>query len=113
MLGYAHDVDFYRLWAELVVLGSFDPPPRRFATGTAYIRGQGRGRVRAVHGLDALQQDIGHLIVEARIPKAGQSASTSYEGEGYITVRDQRTEVVEAALRRIVDGVRVELVEEL
>ena len=47
MLGYVHDVDFYRVWAELVILGTFDPPERRYAAGTAYLRGQGRGRVRA------------------------------------------------------------------
>jgi hypothetical protein len=113
MLGYAHDVDFYRLWAELVVLGEFSPPPRRYATGTAYLRGQGRGRVGAVHGLDDLQRDLGHLVVEARLPRPGQAASSSYEGEGYITVRDENTDVVRAALRRIVEGIRVELVEGL
>lgn len=113
MLGYAHDVDFYRMWAELVILGTFDPPPRRYATGTAYIRGQGRGRVQAVHGLEELQRELGHLVVEAKIPKAGQVASTTYEGDGYVIVRDPRTEVVEAALRRIVEGVHVELVEAL
>ena len=59
MLGYVHDVDFYRVWAELVILGTFDPPERQFAAGTAYLRGQGRGRVRAVHGVDELQREIG------------------------------------------------------
>ena len=40
MLGYVHDVDFYRVWAELVILGTFDPPERRYAAGTAYLRGR-------------------------------------------------------------------------
>ena len=40
MLGYVHDVDFYRVWAELVILGTFDVPERRFAAGTAYLRGR-------------------------------------------------------------------------
>jgi biotin carboxylase len=111
MLGYVHDVDFYRTWAELVVLGRFEPPERRFAAGTAYLRGQGRGRVRAVHGADELQRQIGHLVVEARLPQPGQQASPGYEGEGYVIVRDPDTEVVRDALRRIVSGVRVELVE--
>jgi biotin carboxylase len=113
MLGYVHDVDFHRMWAELVILGSFSPPARRYAAGTAYLRGQGRGTVRAVHGLDEIQRDIGHLVIEARLPRPGQRASTSYEGEGYITVRDTRTDVVRAALRRIVEGIHVELVEGL
>src|SRR4029453_9202005 len=51
MLGYVHDTDFYGVWAELMLLGRFDPPERRYAAGTAYLRGQGRGRVRAVHGI--------------------------------------------------------------
>lgn len=111
MLGYAHDVDFQSVWAELVVLGRFSPPERTFATGTAYLRGMGHGRVRAVHGIDDLQHAIGHLVVEARLPRAGQAASSSYEGEGHITVRDPNTDVVRDALRRIVSTVRVELVE--
>jgi hypothetical protein len=111
MHGYAHDVDFYRMWTELVVLGRFDPPERRYAAGTAYLRGMGHGRVRTVHGVDALQRQIGHLVVEARLPEPGQPASTEYTGEGYVMVRDVDTAVVEDALRRVVHGIRVELVE--
>src|SRR5918995_372796 len=104
MLGYVHDVDFYRAWAELVLLGRFDPPERHYAAGTAYLRGQGRGRVRAVHGADELQREIGQLVVEARLPDVGQPAASGYEGEGYVIVRDPDTEVVRDALRRIVSG---------
>lgn len=111
MIGYAHDVDFYSAWAELMILDAFSVPARVYATGTAYLRGQGRGRVRAVHGLDEMQREIGHLVVEAKLPQAGQAASSSYEGEGYVTVRDRETDVVRDALRRIVGGLRVELVE--
>jgi phosphoribosylaminoimidazole carboxylase (NCAIR synthetase) len=111
MLGHAHDVDFHRAWAELVVLGRFDPPERRYAAGTAYLRGQGRGWVRAVHGLDEIQRQLGHLVVEARLPQPGQPAAGDYLGEGFIMVRDPDTEVVRDALRRVVSGVRVELVE--
>jgi biotin carboxylase len=111
MLGYVHDVDFYRTWAELVILGTFDVPERRYAAGTAYLRGQGRGRVRAIHGIEELQREIGHLVVEARLPDVGQPASSTYEGEGYLIVRDPDTEVVRDALHRIISLVRVELVE--
>ena len=55
MHGYAHDFDLYRAWAELVILGRFDPPERQYAAGTAYLRGLGRGRVRAVHGIEEVQ----------------------------------------------------------
>ena len=111
MLGYVHDVDFYRVWAELMLLGRFHPPERRYAAGTAYLRGQGRGQVRAVHGLEKLQSEIGHLVVEAKLPRPGQPASSGYEGEGYVIVRDPDTDVVRDALRRIITGVRVELTE--
>jgi len=111
MLGYVHDVDMYQVWPELVLLGRFEPPDRRFAAGTVYLRGQGRGRVRAVHGVEEVRQEVGHLIVEAKLPQPGQPASSSYEGEGYLIVRHPDTDVVRAALRRIVSGIRVELME--
>jgi hypothetical protein len=111
MLGHIHDVDFHRVWAELVVLGRFSPLERRHAAGTAYLRGQGRGRVGAVHGVGDVERDIGHLVVESRLPSIGQSASSSYEGEGYVTVRAPDTETVRRALQRIISGIRVELVE--
>jgi hypothetical protein len=111
MIGFSHDVDFYSMWAELVLLGRFDPPDRVYATGTAYLRGLGRGQVRAVHGLDEVQREVGHLVVDARLPRPGQAASTSYEGEGFVTVRHEDTAVVRDALDRIITGLRVELVE--
>jgi hypothetical protein len=64
-----------------------------------------------VHGVEKLQSELGHLVVEARLPQPGQPASSSYEGEGYVIVRDPDTEVVRDALRRIITGTRVELVE--
>ena len=111
MIGFSHDVDFYSMWAELVLLGTFDPPRRVYATGTAYLRGQGRGRVRTVHGVDEMQRELGHLVVDAKLPRPGQPASTSYEGEGFVTVRHEDTAVVRAALDRIITTLRVELVE--
>ena len=111
MHGYAHDIDLYRGWAELVILGRFEPGERRHAVGTAYLRGQGRGRVRAVHGVEEVQREVGHLVVEARLPRPGEPAATGYEGEGYVMVRHDDTDVVRHALRRIITGIRVELVE--
>lgn len=109
LLSYAHDVDFYRAWPELMVFGRFDPPPRRYAAGAAYIRGQGRGRVRRIHGLDEAQRRFGGLVVEAKLPQEGQPPSDSYEGDGYVIVRHPETAVVENALTEIVKIIRVEL----
>ncbi len=109
LLSYAHDVDFYRAWPRLLTFGEFEPPPRRFAAGAAYIRGQGRGRVRAIRGLDEAQRRFGRLVVEAKLPREGQPPSDSYEGDGYVIVRDPDTAVVEHALTEIVKLIRVEL----
>jgi hypothetical protein len=109
MLCYAHDFDFYSAWAQLMVHGSFAPPERSWSLGTAYLRGQGAGPVRAVHGLDALPRDVRSLIIESRLPAPGQLSSGSYEGDGYLIVRHRDTAVVTDALRRLITGVRVEL----
>lgn len=109
LISQAHDFDLYRAWAHLLVFDEFDPPARPYAAGAAYLRGQGRGSVRRVAGLEEIARDLGPLCVEWRLPRAGQRQSASYEGEGYIIVRHPRTEVVEEALGRIITRVRVEL----
>lgn len=109
LLSYAHDIDFYRAWPRLLVYGEFEPPERRYAAGAAYVRGQGGGAVRAIHGLDEAQRRFGSLVVEVRLPKPGQSPSTSYEGDGYVIVRHPDTGTVEEALANIVKLIRVEL----
>ena len=112
MIGLAYDIDFHRAWAQLVIDSTFTPADRVFAVGTVYLRGQGRGRVRAVHGVDEVRSELGPLLVDARWPHPGQPAASSYEGEGFVTVRHPETAVVRAALDRIQAGVRVELVED-
>jgi len=121
MLSYAHDVDFPKVWAQLMLLDEFTPPQRRWAAGTVYLRGQhpsgrvggdgkvGEGRVAAILGLDELQAELGHLVVEARLPTPGQLPSGTYEGEGWVIVRHADTAVVVEALRRLTGGLRVEL----
>jgi Carbamoyl-phosphate synthase L chain, ATP binding domain len=108
MLCYAHDLDLYSAWAQLLVHGTFDPPERMWAVGTVYLRGQGTGVVRGVHGLDTLEE-LGPVAIEWRLPQPGQVSSGSYEGDGYVIVRHRDTAVVTDALRRLVTGVRVEL----
>jgi hypothetical protein len=109
MLCFAHDFDLYTAWSRLMIDGSFDPPERKWAAGTVYLRGQGAGQVRAVHGLDALPPEVTSLVVDSQLPRAGQPSSGSYEGDGYITIRHPDTEVVTAALKKLVTTVRVEL----
>ena len=109
MLCYAHDFDLYGAWAQLMVHGTFAPPQRSWSVGTAFLRGQGTGHVTTVHGLDALPPEVSSLVVESRLPERGQLSSGSYEGDGYITVRDRETGTVTAALKELLGTVRVEL----
>jgi biotin carboxylase len=109
LLSYAHGIDFYRAWARLMILDQFDPPPRRYAAGLAFLRGQGEGRVRAVRGLERAQREVGELVVEARLPYPGQRSLGGYEGEGFVVLRHPETAEVARALARVVQIVRVEL----
>ena len=106
---FTHDHDMYRAWAKLVVFEQFPQLERQYATGAAFLRGQGHGRVKRIHGLERAQRELGHLVAEARLPQLGQPASTSYEGEGYAVLRHPETRVVENALRHLISTVRVEL----
>lgn len=108
MIGLAHETSFYRVWARAVVDERFDGPfDKRFAVGCAYLRGMGRGRVVAVDGLEPLQAELGHLVVEAELPQRGAPKRDTYEGDGHVIVRHPETGVVAGALERIVSEVRV------
>ncbi len=107
LLSQAHEFDMLAAWARLMIFGEWDPPPRRWATGAAFLRGQGSGPVRAVLGLKQAQEEIGELVVEVKLPKPGQPKSSSYEGEGYVVLRHAETDVVVQALMRLVQRVRV------
>lgn len=109
LLSRANDFDAITAWARLMVYEEFRPPQRKYAVGCAYLRGMGSGRVLAVHGLEEVNRQVGHLITDFKIPTVGQSASPSYEGEGYIILRHPETEVVRQALQFVVSTVKVEL----
>ncbi|MFY0536997.1 ATP-grasp domain-containing protein [Nannocystis pusilla] len=110
---YAHGVDFYERWARLIVFDQWDAPPRKFAAGVAFFRGQGKtrpgARVVALHGVAEAQRELGELVVDVKLPQIGQPRAESYEGEGYAIIRHPDTDVVARALRRLVSTVRVEL----
>lgn len=109
LVSVAHEIDFVQAWARLMIFNTFDVPERRYASGAAFLRGQGQGRVRAVHGLDTVRSELGEMIVSAKVPAVGEQSSSSYEGEGWIIVRHPDTAVVQHAVARIVEVVRVEL----
>ena len=110
MISRAHEVDCVGAWAAHQIWDEAPRfPPLRFAVGAAYLRGQGEGRVRAVHGLDAVLADLGELACDVRRPVPGQEKSKSYEGEGFVIVRHPDTSRVREALTRVISTVRVEL----
>ncbi len=109
MLAYAHEFDIYRAWSRLMAYEEFEAPQRRWAVATLYLRGQGRGRVQGVHGLDLAQRELGELVVEAKLPTKGQAPGTGYEGEGYVILRHRETKVIVEAVQRLMQLLRVEI----
>jgi len=108
MTGVAHDRDIYRAWARAVVDGAFDGPwTRQYAVGSAFLRGMGRGHVAGVTGVDEAQRAVKGHVVEAKLPTVGAMKSDSYEGDGYVVVKDKSTDVVKAMLSAVIDRVRV------
>ncbi|MBK9365429.1 MAG: ATP-grasp domain-containing protein [Deltaproteobacteria bacterium] len=108
MTGLVHDVDFHRAWARCAVDHQFDGPwERKFSAGVAFLRGQGRGRVAAVRGVDEAQRLMGQHVVEAKLPVVGAPKADGYEGDGYVVVRHPDTAVVERALETLIQTVQV------
>jgi biotin carboxylase len=108
MTGVAHDRDIYRAWARAVVDGAVDGVwNRQYAVGSAFLRGMGRGHIAAVTGVkETIEVTKGH-VVEAKLPTIGAMKSDSYEGDGYVVVKDRSTDVVKALLNAIINRVRV------
>jgi biotin carboxylase len=108
MIGIVNDIDPYRAWARAVIDGEFDGPwQRRWAAGTAYLRGMGRGRVVSVTGVAEANDAVRQWVVDVKLPTIGAPKNDSYEGDGYAIVRDPSTEVVERVLTKIIETVRI------
>jgi biotin carboxylase len=109
LMSRAHDFDLVQAWARVMIFQEFDPPERRYAAGAAFLRGQGHGRVKAIHGWNEVQRDLRELITDVKLPETGSAQSSSYEGEGFVLVRHPETRVVEDAVKKIVSLMRIEL----
>jgi hypothetical protein len=109
LMSFAHDADMHAAWARLVVDDHFEPPPRRYAVGAAYLRAQGQGRsIVAAHGLDRISAATMSRVVDVRLPRAGSPPSGTYEGDGHVIVRDEQTAAVEESLRELIGTIRLE-----
>jgi hypothetical protein len=110
LMSLVNGVDMVDAWCRLMVRGEWPNLRRQKAAGSVFFRGQGRGsRVVAVRGLDEAQAEVGHLVVDRRLPQIGQPATSSYEGEGFAIVAGESTAEVDHAMARLVRLVRVEL----
>lgn len=108
LLAAAHGVDPWALWAQLVVNKKWDMPPRKFAAGCVFLRSMGGAPiVRAVQGIAAMRRLVGNLICAEKLPQPGQPRSQHYEGDGFVVVRHPDTQGVVAAMKTILDNVKV------
>jgi biotin carboxylase len=108
MTGIAHGIDPYRAWARAVVDGELDAPwNRKRAVGCAFLRGMGQGRIVSVTGVHETNEAVGRYIVDAKLPQIGATKADSYEGDGFVIVADESTDVVKTALRKVIETVKV------
>ena len=108
MLAFAYDIDAHLMWARLMVDGCFDGPwERKYAVGTIFLRGTGHGHIERVEGLQTLKDQFDNLIVDGRLPQFGAVKSSTYTGDGFITVRHPETQVVNETLDAIADTVSI------
>lgn len=108
LMSLAHETDFITRWAELISFERFEAPPRKWAAGAAFFRGQGAGeRVVAVQGAAEAAAKAGQALVEFRPPQVGQPRAPGYEGEGVALVRAESTEAVKQALLDLIQTLQV------
>lgn len=109
MTGVVNDVDVYRAWARAVVDSALDAPwERPWAAAAAWLRGVGRGKVARVRGVREAHQVLAPYLVEARLPTPGTPKNESYEGDGYVVLRHERTRDVVRLIRAAIETIRVE-----
>jgi formate-dependent phosphoribosylglycinamide formyltransferase (GAR transformylase) len=108
MTGLVHEIDPYRAWARAVIDGVLDAPwERRWAAGTAFVRGVGQGNVSSITGVRETHEAIGPWLVEAKLPTIGKKKNDSYEGDGYVVVRHQSTQKVNALISAVVQTLKI------
>ncbi len=109
LMSYANDFDVVQEWARAMIFGEFRVPERKYAAGAAFLRGQGDGRIAAIHGVDEINRTLASMIVAAKSPQVGATPSTSYEGDGWVIVRHPKTEEVEKAIMKIISTIKIDL----
>jgi len=109
LISRACDFNVLKAWVELMIFDKEIQPEIKYASGAAYLRGEGTGYVSRVDGLDIIRSKYRDIITDIRVPKPGQEKSESYEGEGFVILRHPDQKVVDEALQEIVNTVKVYL----
>ena len=60
-----------------------------------------------MNGIAAMRQQVGNLIHAEKLPQPGQPRSSHYEGDGWIVVRHPETKGVVAAMKSILESVKI------
>jgi biotin carboxylase len=108
LLAAAHDADPLSALARLVAHREWEMPPRRFAAGCVFLRAMGDARVvRSVKGARAMRARLGTTFVDQKLPKPAQPRSSGYEGDGWVIVRHADTKGAIAAMRTVLEMIRV------
>ena len=61
-----------------------------------------------MRGVEKANAQLGRLVVESKLPARGTPKSDSYEGDGYVIVRDPDTEVVKRAMTTVIETIQIE-----
>jgi len=108
LLAAAHSCDPWALWAKLVVQKKWEMPERRFAAGCVFLRSMGSApTLREVRGVDEVRRKLADLITAEKLPQVGQPRSSHYEGDGFFVVRHPETKGVVAAMKTILETVKI------
>jgi hypothetical protein len=62
-----------------------------------------------VHGLDDVSAGTRRRVVEVSLPAPNAAPTGTYDGDGFIAVRDPETAAVEQALEELITTIRVEV----
>jgi hypothetical protein len=113
LMALAHGAEMYRVWGNVVVNGVFAPIPRLYAAGVCYFGGAsgGPGGI-PMQGLNVILRELGDIVVQVEPPSVERKSSDAPGIDGFVLVRHADTRVVDAALRRIAECVRVESTDE-
>ena len=90
-MNYTIDADLFREWARAVCWHAFDADTeRKYNAAIIFKRARGRGRIRAIDGLDEYRARFGeHIVEESLLPVGAERRNwrNTLVSDGYLLVR--------------------------